>query len=510
MNAPNAAIMAEPTLRLHPDDCLVIARTALPAGTSIGNGTVLAQGAAAGHKIASAALPAGAVITKGGQPIGIAAAAIPAGTVLRPHHLAAEAPPLPAPPAAKPVAVLPASQRARFRGYVRADGRVATRNTIGVFVTSNCAASAARQTADAFTPARLAAFPNVDGVVPYIHEIGCGMEMTGEPMDLLRRTIGNTLLHPNTAGAVVIALGCERNNLRKFLESQGLAEGERLHAITIQEIGGIRAAMEDATRAIERMLPLANQDARQEVSAEHLCVGLKSGGADGFSGLSANPALATAVRLLLENGGTAILSETPDILPMMDALAARAATPAVAEALRQRAAWWRQHTQGRATRLAGPGRAAEAAGFLSVLDQARDALARTGSLPIAAAGRYADPVPPGGLVFMDSPSQDAQAVTGQIAAGAALIAYTTGLGSSFGSVPAPTLKLASNTAIATELPDDIDIDCGPVLNGARSVEDMGAAIFAAMLACASGTPSRAELDGLGESDFAPWPIGVTS
>lgn len=217
---------------------------------------------------------------------------------------------------------------ATFPGFLRPDGGVGTRNFIGVFVVGNCGATAARQVADYFDEERLADFPQVDGVVPFVHEIGCGMEMTGEPMDLLRRTISGHIRNPNIVAALVIALGCERNNLRSFLNQEKLALGDTLHTLTIQDIGGMARAVAEGKRIVAELLPRANQARRQAISAAHLVVGLKSSAADRFSPLSADPALAVAVAKLLECGGTAIMSETPDLLAHPQPLLARSTKPA--------------------------------------------------------------------------------------------------------------------------------------------------------------------------------------
>jgi altronate hydrolase len=394
----------------------------------------------------------------------------------------------------------PAISRATFQGIVRDNGDVATRNHIGVFVVGNCGATAARKAADYFDEERLADYPNVDGVVPFVHEIGCGMEMTGEPMDLLRRTLSGYIRHPNTAAAVVIALGCERNNLKSFLEQEKLETGAKLRTVTIQDIGGIRKAVDEARRIVSDMLSEANAVKRTTVSAEHLKVGLQSGGADEFCGVSANPALGAAMDILVRNGGTAILSETPDLYGREQVLADRAVSPEVGAKLIDRMAWWLQYSKGRDTPLNG--RSATLPG------PSRDGISKAGGAALKAVYRYAERVTERGLVFMDTPSYDPVSVTGQIAGGANIIALTTGLGSSFGSLPAPTVKLSSNTPLYTRMAEDLDIDCGGIVDGKTTVEAMGRVIFERILRHASGEKTRSEIDGLGENEFVPWPIGV--
>ncbi|WP_424136736.1 UxaA family hydrolase [Roseomonas chloroacetimidivorans] len=500
--------MSNPVLRLDPRDNIAVVLRGLKPGEALdAEGFTALEEVPAGHKVALHSLAAGEAVLRSGIPIGRAAVDIAAGQRLRAADLSSSGLVLPS-LSASPQPRAEATP-ATFRGFLREDGRVGTRNMIGVFVVGNCGATAARQAADLFDEDRLAAFPNVDGVVPFIHEIGCGMEMTGEPMDLLRRTLSGFIRHPNTAGAVVVALGCERNNLKSFLEQEQLEVGERLQTVTIQDVGGIRRAVDTARGMVEAMLPAANAARRQEVSAAHLVLGLQGAAPDGFSGLSANPALGVAVDLLVQAGGTAILSETSELLPLEESLLARAGTPAVAQDLRARLDWWRAHHRGRDTVLNGVlDRAPAQAGLVSVLEKALDGMRKAGSTPIIGAYRYGERVQGPGLVFMDTPDHDAVSVTGQIAGGANLIAMTTGRGTAFGSLPAPTVTMASNGETFSRMADDIDINCGPVLDGSVSVETMGRRIFDALLRHASGEKTKGEVEGMGENEFVPWPIGV--
>ncbi|MBS0455408.1 MAG: UxaA family hydrolase [Proteobacteria bacterium] len=389
-------------------------------------------------------------------------------------------------------------QDVTFEGYVRPDGRVGTRNHLGVFVVGNCGATAARRIADHFSAKRLAAFPNVDGVLPFVHEIGCGMEATGEPMNLLRRTIAGTVRNPNIAGAVVIALGCERNNIRAFFEQEKLVPGPMLHMLVMQEIGGTANTIEAGIAAIEAMLPEANCCQRQAVAVEHLVVGLQSAGVDGDTALSANPALGAAIDLLVRHGGTAILSATSDLAPVAGQAVARAANPEVGAQLEQRIQWWKSYSAGRDTRMSRK----------SCADGEGAGLQRAGNSALRAVYEYAHPVTERGLVFMDAPAYVAVSATGQIASGATMVCLTTGAGTGFGAAPVPTVKLASNSAVFARMEDDLDIDCGSVLAGEISIEHMGQLVFERMLAHASGEPTKSEELGVGRDEFVPWPIGV--
>jgi altronate hydrolase len=509
---PSEAALRNPFIRLDPQDNVVVARLEVPAGTEVQAESVRTQQAVpAGHKMLARAVRQGEPILKYNTVIGFAAADLPAGTWVHSHNISFG-------DLVKdyrhgldyvPSEVLPAEQRARFQGIVRADGRVATRNYLGVFIVSHSAASVARQIAAHFDDEALAAYPQVDGVVPYIHEQGSGMERSGEPMAMLRRTLSGYIRHPNTAGALVIALGTEHNDLAGFLSTQQLQAGPLLQTLVIQEAGGTRKAIAAGIEKIRAMLPLADQARREPVSAEHIMVGLQCGGSDGFSGLSANPALGAAMETLIRHGGTAILSETSEIYGVEHTLTARARTPEVGRKLVARIDWWLKYNEGRDTQINGqvsPGN--NAGGLANVLEKSLGGAKKGGNAPLMEVYEYAEPVTQHGLVFMDTPGYDPVSATGQIAGGANLICFTTGRGSCFGSVPAPTIKLASNTPMYVRMAGDMDINCGPVIDGECTVAEMGQRIFEQILRHASGEATRSEALGVGLNEFVPWPLGV--
>lgn len=376
-----------------------------------------------------------------------------------------------------------------FLGFRRADGRIGTRNGIGVFVAGNCAATAARMIADTFTARRLAAFPNVDGVVPFTHELGCGMEKSGEPMDLLRRTIGGSVRNPNLAGAVVLALGCERNNIYAMLEQEGLVAGPLLHTVVLQEVGGTAKAIEAGVAAIEAMLPLADACQREEVPVSGLVVGLQNTQTEGPD--VAASMLGAAVDLLVKAGGTALVSATAAVAP---ALQARSATPEVASAVGERVVWWQGYTAGRD--LKQP--ASEAAP------------AHAGSTPLAGVIGYAHALPADtrGLVLMDSPAYEAISATGQVASGANLVCVVSRGGSAFSAPAVPTVRVASNAEDFALMEDDLDIDITAVTEGRETLEAAGQRLFEQWLRFASGDRTCGEELGIGENEFVPWPIGV--
>ncbi|MGJ8546194.1 MAG: UxaA family hydrolase [Sulfitobacter sp.] len=500
-------------IRLAQGDNVVVAAHDIMAGSELAeHGLTTRQDVTQGHKIAARPIQAGAPILKYETVIGYASGDIAQGDWLHSHNITFDAVEKDYAFARDyaPTPLIPEAERASFMGIRRPNGQVGTRNYIGLFVTVNCSATVARKIANYFDEERLADWPNVDGVIPFIHDSGCGMELTGEPMDLLRRTLAGYIRHANMAGAVVLSLGCERNNLAQFFAEQSLAEGKMLRTITMQHVGGTARAIAEGKQAVRDMLDEADKITRTRCSAQHITVGMQCGGSDGLSGLSANPGLGVAADLLIRNGGTAILSETPEIYGVEHLLTRRAQTEAVGRKLVDRMTWWLDHTKGRDTQINGvvsPGN--QAGGLANVLEKSLGGYKKSGSTGLMEVYRYAEPVTQKGLVFMDTPGFDPVSATGQIAGGANMICFTTGRGSCFGSYPAPTLKLASNSPMYHRMQDDMDVNCGTVIDGSQSLDELGQTIFETILAAASGRPSKSEALGVGEEEFAPWPIGVT-
>ena len=408
--------------------------------------------------------------------------------------------------------VLATDQQARFNGYVRADGQVGTRNFIGILSTVNCSATVVHKVAEAFTPQRLKDFPNVDGVVGLSHGLGCGMEMTGEPMELLRRTIGGYARNPNFAAVLIIGLGCERNQLAGLMTQEGLESNPRLKTFIMQEDGGTRKTIEAAIESLQTMLPLANDVQRESVSASHLKIGLQCGGSDGFSSITANPALGAAMDILVRHGGTAILSETPEIYGVEHTLTRRAVSRDVGEKLIERIRWWKDvYSPGRDVQINGavsPGN--QVGGLANIFEKSLGSSMKGGTTGLMQVYHYAEPVREHGLVFMDTPGFDPCSATGQIAGGANMIMFTTGRGSMFGAKPVPSVKLATNTPMYSRLTEDMDLNCGEILDGTATVKEIGQRIFDLMLRVASGERTKSELLDLGNHEFVPWNIGVVS
>jgi altronate hydrolase len=504
-----------PFIRLHPADDVLIARAQLVGGTTVEN--VTARGLIPpGHKIAMRNIAQGEPVRRYNQIIGFASKAIAAGEHVHTHNLdmgpdggaferdyAFGADVKPQPPL----------RDATFMGIKRADGRVATRNYIGVLSSVNCSATAARAIADQFSrltnPKALEAYPNVDGVVALTHGTGCGMDTEGMGMQILERTLAGYATHANFAAVIVVGLGCEANQINAWLAHSSLREGDTLQVFNIQDTGGTRKTVEKGVALVKQMLPAANRVKREPCSASHITIGLQCGGSDGYSGISANPALGAAVDLLVAHGGTAILSETPEIYGAEHLLTRRAVRREVGEKLIERIHWWEHYTkvnEGEMNNNPSPGN--KAGGLTTILEKSLGAVAKGGTSNLQAVFEYAQPVDAHGFVYMDTPGYDPVSATGQVAGGANMICFTTGRGSAYGCAPSPSLKIATNTALWQRQEEDMDINCGEIIDGKASIQEMGERIFRLVLATASGEHSKSEQHGYGQNEFVPWQVGA--
>ena len=503
-----------PLLHLHPNDNVLVAKTALALGQEISElGVRTRAQVPAGHKIAARRIAAGEQVKKYDTVIGVATRDLEPGDYVHSHNLQLvdyyRDPAFGAD--VQPVDYVPEAERATFQGFVRPGGGVGTRNFIGILSSVNCSATVIKRIAAHFTPERLAAYPHVDGVAAFAQTSGCGMSSPSEHFDVLRRTLAGYARHPNLAGVLIVGLGCERNQVDSLVDSQGLKEGKLLRTMVMQDVGGTRATIEAGIRAIEEMLPIANEARRTTVSASHLKIGLECGGSDGFSGITANPGLGAAMDILVRHGGTAILSETPEIHGVEFMLTRRAISPEVGQKLLDRLAWWEKYTAGQNAQFNGVvGHGNQAGGLANIFEKSLGSAMKGGTTPLQEVYQYAEPISKAGFVFMDSPGYDPVASTGQIASGAQLICFTTGRGSMFGSKPAPTIKLASNTPMFTRLEEDMDINCGVVIDGECTVAELGQRIFEQILRHASGEQTKSELLGLGDHEFVPWHMGIVS
>jgi altronate hydrolase len=501
---------ADLTIRLHPADDVVIARMEIPTGTLITKENVRALVTIpAGHKIAVRALAKGQSVRRYNQIIGFATRDIAAGDHVHVHNIAMGDFERDYAYCADKKDTAYVERPASFLGIRRADGRVATRNYIGILTSVNCSATVARMIADHFR-GRLDEYPNVDGVVALTHKTGCGMASEGEATDLLRRTIAGYARHANFFATQLVGLGCEANQINELLSAQALKRGDKLGTFTIQEKGGTRKAVEIGIARVKELLPEANKARREPLPASHLLLGLQCGGSDGYSGISANPALGAAVDLLVKHGGTAILSETPEIYGAEHLLTRRCIAKEVGEKLIARIQWWEQYTRRNGNEMNNnPSPGNKAGGLSTILEKSLGAVAKGGTTNLVDVYEYAQPVTAKGFVYMDTPGYDPVSATGQVAGGANMILFTTGRGSAYGCKPSPSLKLATNTPLFVHQEEDMDLNCGTVVDGTETIQQVGERIFALILKTASGEQTKSEAFGYGEDEFAPWMLGAT-
>ncbi|MCM2458898.1 altronate dehydratase [Pseudomonas sp. CG7] len=506
MNPPSALLV------LTPGDDVAVARGDILEGQPVsadGLTLIARQTIPSGHKIALRRVLVGQRVLKYGQTIGQATQTIEPGDHVHVHNLD-----MPAATAEHSVrnVYVPTSlsdNPATFEGYVREDGRVGTRNYIGVISSVNCSATVCKQIANAFSAERLKDFPDVDGVVAITHGSGCGMGAKGEGIDILQRTLRGYADHANFAGVLLIGLGCEVNQLTPLMNELGDRPAALKASLVIQDEGGTRDAVRRGIALIEAMLPLIDQCQRTTDAASHFCVGLQCGGSDGYSGITANPALGAAVDLLVQQGGTAILSETPEIYGAEHLLPARAAATDIAEKLMARIHWWEayvRHNDGDMNNNPSPGN--KAGGITTILEKSLGAVAKAGASGLMGVYPYADTIDARGLVFMDTPGYDPVSATGQVAGGANLICFTTGRGSTYGCKPTPSLKIATNTQLFQRMELDMDFNAGGIVDGLESVAQAGERLFRLMLATASGHRTCSEENGVGDNEFLPWQIGA--
>ena len=492
------------TVRLSEADNVVTAITALAPGQEGAT-----QPIPRGHKMATQDIPAGAPVLKYAQLIGYAAEDIAQGAHVHTHNLAfrnvdtayefsTNLRPAPAPAA-----------QDTFMGYRRATGRVGTRNYIAVLTTVNCSATAARLIAEHFTPERLAPYPNVDGVAAFVHGTGCAMGGDGTGFELLQRTLWGYARNPNVGGVLMAGLGCEMMQIDWLIEAYGLTPGPLFQTMNIQDVGGLKKTVDLGIARIEAMLPVVNAAEREVCPASELVVGLECGGSDAWSGITANPAVGYACDLLVAQGGTGVLSETPEIYGAEHLLTARAVDRKTGDKLIGLIRWWEEYTArngGSMDNNPSPGN--KKGGLTTILEKSLGAAAKGGTTPLVDVYKYAEPVTAKGFTFMDTPGYDPASVTGMIAGGCNLIVFTTGRGSAFGSKPAPTLKVATNTEMFTRLEPDMDVNAGRILSHGASVEEVGREIYQMWLRMASGEASKSEAQGLGDYEFVPWQVGA--
>ena len=499
------------TIRLDPADNVVTATRTLEIGTAVDD-VVTTAIIPRNHKLASREIKAGEAVRKYAQVIGYATEVIVAGGHVHTHNvefrnteedyeISTDL---------RPAVTVAEAARDSFMGYRRENGRVGTRNYIGILTSVNCSATAARMIASAFGPEEMARYPNVDGVVAFVHGTGCGMAGQGEGFEALQRVMWGYARNPNHGGVLMVGLGCEMNQIDWLLEAYGLKQGPLFKTMNIQDSMGLAKTVETGIAMVREMLPEVNRATRESCPASELMVALQCGGSDALSGVTANPALGYACDLLVAQGGTGVLAETPEIYGAEHLLIRRAIDDATGKRLIGLIDWWQDYTarnHGSMDNNPSPGN--KKGGLTTILEKSLGAASKGGTTPLTGVFKYAEPVTARGFTFMDSPGYDPASVTGQIASGCNLVTFTTGRGSAFGSKPSPCIKIATNTEMYERLMSDMDINAGAMLTEGQSLEEKGREIYDMLLTVASGNPSKSEAQGLGDYEFVPWQIGAT-
>ncbi len=499
------------TIRLDPADNVVTATRTLEAGTAVDD-VVTTAIIPRNHKLASREIKAGEAVRKYAQVIGYATEVIVAGGHVHTHNVEFRNTKEDYEISTDLRPAVPVAEAARdsFMGYRRENGRVGTRNYIGILTSVNCSATAARMIASAFGPEEMARYPNVDGVVAFVHGTGCGMAGQGEGFEALQRVMWGYARNPNHGGVLMVGLGCEMNQIDWLLEAYGLKQGPLFKTMNIQDSMGLAKTVETGIAMVREMLPEVNRATRESCLASELMVALQCGGSDALSGVTANPALGYACDLLVAQGGTGVLAETPEIYGAEHLLIRRAIDDATGKRLIGLIDWWQDYTtrnHGSMDNNPSPGN--KKGGLTTILEKSLGAASKGGTTPLTGVFKYAEPVTARGFTFMDSPGYDPASVTGQIASGCNLVTFTTGRGSAFGSKPSPCIKIATNTEMYERLMSDMDINAGAMLTEGQSLEEKGREIYDMLLTVASGNPSKSEAQGLGDYEFVPWQIGAT-
>lgn len=518
-----AVPLSQVAVHLRPEDNVAVAARHLPPGGEIQfDGVTLTtdRRIGMGHKIALRPIRKGEAVTKYGQIIGFASQDILPGAHVHVHNVSADVferdyafcrdcPPPPTP-----------GEKRTWMGYDRGADRpehlrYGSRNYVALISTVNCSASTSKYISERFRQTDLLKqFPNVDGVLAITHKAGCAMQYGGSDHNQLDRTLAGFAKHPNVGAYILVGLGCETGQALHLIENQGLMQlgnGAKKPplVLTVQEYGGIAKTVEAGVKAIAELLPRVNDVRRVEIGADRIILGTQCGGSDGNSGVTANPALGIASDLLVAQGGTAVLAETPEIYGAEHLLTRRAVRREVGEKLVERIKWWEWYTSIFGAEINNnPSPGNKEGGLTTIYEKSLGAIAKGGSTALTDVVKYAEPLRTRGFVVMDTPGYDPASMTGLVGGGANVLVFTTGRGSVYGCKPVPSIKIATNSPLYHHMIDDMDLNAGVILEG-TPVEAVGRQIFEEILAVASGKRTKSEINGVGEEEFAPWSIGPT-
>lgn len=468
---------------LLPNETLIEIRAAVPPG----------------HRFATKDIPAGEFVLQFGQPIGTSLK-IKQGEQITHDNMTDEVPIVrelpenlhtPAPD------YFPVEERATFMGFRRRDGRVGTRNYVLIVPTSMCASHEASQISmiSEFTIYDRSKYPNVDGVVAIPHNKGCGCQ-DGSTIEVMLRTLSNYADHPNVGGVILIDLGCEKTNLsqvERYLLRREKAFDKPVAKIGIQEVGGTQAAIQRGLKEVEQMLPVVNEITREECSVSELVLGVKCGGSDGFSGISANPSLGRAADLLVRSGGTVLITEVPEFCGAEHLLAGRAKNVEIGRAVYRLVDWYKDYASKFGAVLNNnPSPGNVTGGLLNITIKSLGAIAKAGTTRVEGVIEYAATPAQRGLNLMQGPGYDQESTPGLVGAGATVVVFTTGRGTTIGNAITPVIKLASNTPIFERMANDLDLSAGGVIDGTETIDEVGKRVFERIVEVAGGLQAKAE------------------
>jgi altronate hydrolase len=446
-----------------------------------------------GHRFSTRTIAAGEFVFQYGQPIGTSLG-VAAGEWITHENMSNDVPvvrDLPEDLHTSAPDYVPIDERGTFMGFRRPDGRVGTRNFVLVVPTSMCSSHEAAQISmmAEFLHYNREKFPNVDGVVAIPHNKGCGCQ-DGSNLEIMLRVLANYADHPNVGGVILIDLGCEKTNLakvEKYLLKRELSFRKPVAKIGIQDIGGTQAAIERGLQEVQTMLPIVNEAVREEVSLSELVLGVKCGSSDGFSGLSANPALGRAADLVVKNGGTVLITEVPEFCGAEHILANRAKDVETGRAIYAMIDWFKEYAGkfgGILNNNPSPGNIA--GGLLNITVKSLGALAKSGTTRVEGVTEYAEAPTHRGLNLMQGPGYDQESTPALVAGGATVVVFTTGNGTTIGNAIAPVIKLSSNNRVFEKMNRDIDLSAGNVIEGSETIDEIGARVFEHINRVASG------------------------
>lgn len=500
---------------LNPNDNVAVARETLAAEDNVHDGSAsipVRQQISPGHKIALRQLAVGDKVIKYGEVIGRATRAILAGEWVHAHNLAADfdsSRDYEFATVTRLTEYFSQEEAGTFLGYKRENGDVGTRNYIAVIATSNCASHVASEIAEQ-AHRRFSECENLDGIVAIPHQEGCGHAQGADTWQL-ERTIAGMMFHPNVGAVLMVSLGCEVNQIGKYLGSvqlgqQSFRKGKVIVGLEMQSSGGTRKTVAAGLAQLEGMADLCRRMERTPQPLSKIVLGTNCGGSDAFSGISANPALGHASDLLVRSGGTSILAEIPECMGAEHILTRRAIDVATGRKVIDVVKWYQEYLGRFGARWDdNPTPGNKLGGISNIAEKSLGAVAKGGTTALTGVFAYAERVDRAGFVLMNTPGYDPVSLTGIAAGGANLICFTTGRGSAIGFPIAPVIKIASNSRIAAAMDDNIDLNAGTVVDGSESVSQAGQRIFEAIRRVASGEQTKSEK--LGHREFVPWRIG---